>query len=114
MSSNSPYDPEGPVSVVGIASSGKPANSVGVSTVVICEDSKGNKFSLTAAYFVNELRPYNPDQGMDFSTWDRKRGDHISAHPNRWRYEYNHASWARSMKDYMTGVAYDNVPELNS
>ena len=62
MSNFSPYDPVGPVTAVALASHGKPANTVGVSTIVICEDSEGNKFSFSAAYFVNELRPYNPSQ----------------------------------------------------
>ena len=89
-------------------------HKLSVTATIVCIDEDGNKFSFNAAYFNSELNPYNPNQGMDFYDWYRKRSAYINNHKNRWRASDKESGRDYRMQLYLDGRAFDDVPELES
>jgi hypothetical protein len=85
-----------------------------VTATVVCVDEDGNKFSFEANYFSSELKPYNPNQGMIFYDWDRKRRLYIESHQHRWRASDKESDLNYRMQLYLGGRAFDDVPELET
>jgi hypothetical protein len=111
--SNSKLKPQGDVRAVSLIPD-VPKNKVAVSATVVCEDDAGNKFSFRATYFVSDIRPYNPEQEMEFFDWDRKRSKYIDSHKNRWRASDKEHDREYRQNLYLEGKAFDDVPELKT